>query len=153
MGTGVYEGIPLCPTLFSNARNRDKVKPMVTAAALCEFVLIVWLSPLCMRAYGNKLEEIVLFNIGSSVQGVQLGMVSLYAVNLIFTSAINIVPLVDTVNSQLSISGDSSLIKTSQSQERWVRIAILSVILMISLTITHLEIIYLVNGFICASFF
>ena len=61
--TGIYEGIPLLPSLYSNARHRrhfHKVQRLVVAS-LCGFILLF--SPLCVAAYGNSLRDIVLLNL------------------------------------------------------------------------------------------
>lgn len=70
MGAGVYEGIPICPTMFSNARYKENVSFMVSLATGCVGLLIFIVAPLCKFAYGNKLEELVLFNIGLRLDGV-----------------------------------------------------------------------------------
>ena len=55
MGAGVFEGIPLCPSLFSNARDQSQVNRMIFLAVFSTGVLILVLSPLCVYAYSKKL--------------------------------------------------------------------------------------------------
>ena len=61
--TGIYEGIPLIPSLYSNSRRHENfeltmksVTTMVTGYALL-------ISPLAVLTYGTSLKEVVLLNL------------------------------------------------------------------------------------------
>mmetsp|Transcript_34640 Transcript_34640/g.52991 ORF Transcript_34640/g.52991 Transcript_34640/m.52991 type:complete len:141 (+) Transcript_34640:732-1154(+) len=60
---GMYEGIPMLPSLFSNARNQERVTLVVTSNILIILMASFLISPLGILAYGDKLQEIVLLNL------------------------------------------------------------------------------------------
>ena len=93
--TGIYEGIPLIPALFSNARNQDSFESTIKSVIITYSVYVQLFSPLCVATFGHKLREIVLLNL-------QYGEVSCfillnYGIVMLFGSAMMFRPAVDII--------------------------------------------------------
>lgn len=93
ISSGTYEGIPLLPSLFSNAKDQERVWFMVALVSATVGIFVVTLAPLSLLAYGRKIEEIVFLNLppGDATHFIKLT----FALIMIFNSAINVLPIVD----------------------------------------------------------
>jgi len=93
---GLYEGIPLIPQLYSNAKSKKnfgKIQ-MVTNTIIWAFIL--FFAPLCILAWKGDLREIVLLNLdyGDFETIIKL----LYPLCLYYNIAINLLPMVGLLN-------------------------------------------------------
>lgn len=61
--TGLYEGIPMLPKLYSNARYKKNFSRIQSNVIVLIFVFVMLFSPLCVAAYGSNLRDIVLLNL------------------------------------------------------------------------------------------
>ena len=61
--SGVYEGIPLLPPLYSNARNKKNFSRTVTFCIILEGSWLMFYAPLAVAVYGDKVREIILLNL------------------------------------------------------------------------------------------
>lgn len=86
--SGVYEGIPLLPALYSNAKNKKSFQRTVIKVLLMISTFIVFFAPLCMLAYGKELRNVVLLNLpyGAYETMVQAA----YSLCLIYNIAVNL---------------------------------------------------------------
>ena len=93
IASGTYEGIPLLPALFSNAKDQERVWLMVALVSVTVGIFVITLAPLCLLAYGRKIEEIVFLNLppGDATHFIKF----VFATIMIFNSAINVLPIVD----------------------------------------------------------
>lgn len=91
--TGIYEGIPLLPPLFSNARNQNSFETTVKYVLWTECAYVMIFSPICVLTFGYKLREIVFLNLEygdiSSFIKFNFGIVILFGV------AMNFLPVPD----------------------------------------------------------
>ena len=93
---GVYEGIPLLPSLYSNARHKRNFQGIVRNVMLVLFIFMLFFTPLCVAAYGSSLRDIVLLNLdyGTFEMMIQVA----YSICLIFNISINIFPIIGIIN-------------------------------------------------------
>lgn len=61
--TGVYEGIPMVPPLYANARSKKNFNSIMRNVTLAVSGLTLALAPLSLITYGNELKDIVLLNL------------------------------------------------------------------------------------------
>jgi hypothetical protein len=62
-GTGAYEGIAIVPTLFTNSRHKGSFNQNVFITVMTYFLIIVVFSTVCLAAYKDKIEEVILLNL------------------------------------------------------------------------------------------
>ena len=55
MFSAVYEGIPLAPKLYCNARDKQSAGTYMNLAILTNLLLLYILSPLALAAYGSRI--------------------------------------------------------------------------------------------------
>jgi hypothetical protein len=90
---GLYEGTPLYPKLFSNAREKQTFQKIQTSVLIGVSLICICFAPLCVLAYGNNLRDTVLLNLdyGTFEQCLQ----GLYCLCFIYNITLNISPVFD----------------------------------------------------------
>ena len=94
--SGAYEGIPLVPPLYSNARNKKNFSYTMT---ICIGTLGLWImvyAPLAVYVYGDKVREIILLNL--EYGDFQSFLKASYAVVMVINVAITFMPINDIIH-------------------------------------------------------
>lgn len=60
---GLYEGIPLIPPLYSNAKSKKKFGMIQAVTNTIIWIFVLLFAPLCILAWRSNLREIVLLNL------------------------------------------------------------------------------------------
>ena len=94
----IYEGIPLLPSLYANARRHKNFGSIMTGLLTANCAYIVILAPLAVITYGDSLREMVLLNLhyGDVARFTQL----IYAIALAYNSGANLLPVIDAIISK-----------------------------------------------------
>lgn len=90
--TGLYEGIPLLPSLYSNAKNQAHFSCIVTTVMVSISIFVMLFAPLCVIAYGKNLREVVLLNLDYGTFEMYLQLA--YSLCLVYNIAINLFPII-----------------------------------------------------------
>ena len=93
--TGIYEGIPLVPPLYANARSKKNFNTIMRDVTIGVAVLTFFLAPLAVITYGNTLKDIVLLNLDYGIlpQFIQLT----YTLALVYNIGINFFPVIEII--------------------------------------------------------
>ena len=94
--SGVYEGIPMLPALYSNSQNKHNFIKVVMYVICIISCFLMLFCPLCILAYGTELRDMVLLNLpyGTYETMIQAS----YSMCLIYNIAINMFPIMNIVN-------------------------------------------------------
>jgi hypothetical protein len=61
--SGSYEGIPLLPPLYSNARNKKNFSLVTSFCIVLLGSWIIFYAPLAVSVFGHNVREVVLLNL------------------------------------------------------------------------------------------
>ena len=138
--SGAYEGIPLVPPLYSNARNKRNFSFTMT---FCIVTLGLWImiySPLAVGVWGDKVREIILLNL--EYGDFQSFLKGAYSIVMLMNVGIIFMPIKDIIHG----------IVKGQVVE-FVKLLIIIPTIMFSSQIQGIELFYLLNASMCTCFF
>lgn len=93
-----FEGAPFVPRLYTNSKNKHFFVRNINRAVLFLGVIQAILGTLCVIAYGNKLQEIVLMNLTYGVFGNFIKL--LYAVGMIVNLVMQLIPILEIMETR-----------------------------------------------------
>lgn len=96
MSSGAYEGVTILPNIYAHARHKEQANIMVSYAATTLMLILLLLTPICLLAYGDLIQEIVLLNL--QPEGFQQGIIFLYSLTIVLGGAINMLPILDIMS-------------------------------------------------------
>ena len=99
-----YEGAPVIPKLYTNAQNKHYFVRNLNRAVMWIGLIQLFLGTICVMAYGNKLQEIVLMCLHYGVFSNFIKL--LYAIGMVVNLVMQLVPMIEVVETrQPSIYG------------------------------------------------
>ena len=169
--TGMFEGIPLLPSLYSNARNQKNVSRVVALNLVVVFIASITFSPLGILAYGSRLQEVILFNVEfAPTQHIIKGI---FASCMLFSAGMNTLPIIDIfynfrhramqIKSWSAEDEEEEPSLLSRSFNQFIRLFTFSSSLMrfmiifplvyLGISLNEIELAMMLNGSLCANFF
>lgn len=93
---GLYEGIPMLPSLYANSRYPHNFQRNVSIVMTTIAVFVMFFAPICILAYGRDLRDVVLLNLpyGTYETMVQAS----YSLCLIYNIATSLFPIISIFN-------------------------------------------------------
>ena len=99
-----FNGAPLVSKLYTNAKNKNYFVRNINRAVLILGITQALLGIICVMAYGNKLQEIVLMNLNYGVFSNFIKL--LYAIGMIVNLVMQLIPILEMLETrQPSIFG------------------------------------------------
>lgn len=102
-----FEGAPLVPKLYTNAKNKHYFVRNLNKAVLYLGIIQAIMGVICVIAYGNKLQEIILMDLYYGVFGNFVKL--LYAMGMVVNLVMQLVPILEIMETrQTSIFGNQT---------------------------------------------
>ena len=152
------EGIAMMPLIFCNARNQKSIKNVIYYSVLSFLTIMLFFWPLCYITYGDQIQYMVLFNLGSGYVATVVKFA--FTISIAFNIGMNFFPIFDileNINKNIQISQDRSffgkLYTHIVSNRPLTRAIAICVLFPICLYVKGINFFVLLNGSICINFF
>jgi predicted histidine transporter YuiF (NhaC family) len=93
--SGLYEGVILIPSLFSNSQNQLNVDSIIRSVIWTIGLTVMVLSPLGILTYGSHLQEIILMNL--QFGEVQFYIKIVYTVVMVYNITMIFLPILEVI--------------------------------------------------------
>lgn len=131
-GTGMYEGIPIVPKVFSNAKDQSRFIPLVTFNVIINGLIAGTLSIYSVLLYRGKTQESILSNVNRS------WLTSLQNLTIIQMMAFNAMPVFDIIKNVRDSAFQRMLITPREAPAQWfieklfIRVCLFSLVVFMS---------------------